>query len=174
MQVGTERDIPGAASVGLAVVVDTDSMLLRPHYRAEEDTLRILARVAATVRRGRGHRCVIQTRMPDHRVLEAMRHGTGAEIIPEWQTRRATLSSCHHSANCWRSNSLMRHLLWTARSGHWQVPKLPCSDLEKWGPYPLAYTGPGSPSVEDPLRPQVQNWRDRRIKVRVDADPLDV
>ena len=76
--------------VGLAVVVDADSMLLRPHYRAEEDTLQVLTRVAAAVRRGRGHRCLIQTRMAQHRVMQALRHGNGEIIVAEWLAERRT------------------------------------------------------------------------------------
>ncbi|MET0830781.1 MAG: hypothetical protein ABWY62_00235, partial [Acidimicrobiia bacterium] len=50
--VGTEADLPAVGMVDLAVVVDADALVLAPHYRAEEDALRTLARVAATVGRG--------------------------------------------------------------------------------------------------------------------------
>jgi primosomal protein N' len=174
IEVGTERDIPAAATRGLAVVIDVDSMLLRPHYRAEEDTLRILARVAATVRRGRGHRCVIQTRMADHRVLQALRHGSSEAIVDEWlQEREAEqlppfgeLLALELTGDLDNADGELRAAL---------------------GPG-IAVFGPGEAGparrwlVQAPdlrrakiqLRSHVQNWRDRGIKVRVDADPLDV
>jgi len=174
VQVGTERDIPAAGSVALSVVVDVDSMLLRPHYRAEEDTLRIVARVASTVRRGRGHRCVIQTRLPEHRVLNAMRHGSGIDIVADWLIER-------EAEQLPPFGQLLAVELTEAG------PQADVELRETIGPEAAVF-GPGSIGertrwlVQAPdlrlvkvrLRSQVQKWRDRGIKVRVDADPLDV
>jgi len=174
VQVGTERDIPAAATVGLAVVVDIDSMLLRPHYRAEEDTLRVVARVAGTVRRGRGHRCLIQTRLPDHRVLDALRHGSAESITREWLTER-------------EEDQLppFGELLAIEVVGE---PDQVTEELGELAGGAVAVFGPGESGerhrwlVQSPnlrrfkvnLRRHVQSWRDRGLRVRVDADPLDV
>ncbi len=174
IQVGTERDIPAPGSVGLAVVVDVDSMLLRPHYRAEEDTLRILARVAATVRRGRGHRCVVQTRMADHRVLQAMRHGSAADVIDQWLAERDAEQLPPYG-------ELLALELATAPSdADTAIRALAGPDVAVYGPGDLRngtrwlVQAPDLRPVKIRLRAQVQNWRDKGLKVRVDADPLDV
>ena len=172
--VGTERDIPPAAGRGLSVVIDVDSMLLRPHYRAEEDTLRILTRVAATVRRGRGHRCVIQTRMPEHRVLQALRHGSSEAIVAEWLQERESEQLPPFG------ELLAIELTGDLDSADDELRAALGSKLAVFGP---GEAGPASRwLIQAPdlrrakiqLRSHVQNWRDRGLKVRVDADPLDV
>jgi primosomal protein N' (replication factor Y) len=174
IQVGTERDIPPPGSGGLAVVVDADSMLLRPHYRAEEDTLRILARVASTVRRGRGHRCVVQTRMADHRVLQAMRHGTGSDVIASWLAERDAEQLPPYG------ELLALELSGAPPQADSAIRELAGPDVAVFGPGELRdgarwlVQAPDLRPVKIRLRPQVQTWRDKGIKVRVDADPLDV
>lgn len=174
IQVGTERDIPPPGSVGLAVVVDADSMLLRPHYRAEEDTLRILARAASTVRRGRGHRCVLQTRMPDHRVLQAMRHGAASDVIAEWLAERSAEQLPPYG------ELLALELTDAAPDVDTALRELAGAGVAVFGPGELRGTtrwliqAPDLRSFKLRLRAQVQGWRDKGMKVRVDADPLDV
>ncbi len=174
LQVGTERDIPNSGTVGLSVVIDADSMLLRPHYRAEEDTLRILARVAATVRRGRGHRCVVQTRMPDHRVLAAMRHGSGTEAVSDWQVERDAEQLPPFG------ELLALEITEAPPSIDEELRELAGDDIAVFGPGESGdrsrwlVQAPDLRQLKIRLRPKVQNWRDKKIKVRVDADPLDV
>jgi len=174
IQVGTERDIPPAGSVGLAVVVDADSMLLRPHYRAEEDTLRILARVASAVRRGRGHRCVVQTRMTDHRVLQAMRHGTGSDVTAAWLAERDAEQLPPYG------ELLALELTGAPPQADAAIRELAGPDVAVFGPGELRdgarwlVQAPDLRPVKIRLRAQVQSWRDKGMKVRVDADPLDV
>ncbi len=174
IQVGTERDIPPPGSVGLAVVVDADSMLLRPHYRAEEDTLRILARVASTVRRGRGHRCVIQTRMADHRVLQAMRHGTGSDVVAAWLAERDDEQLPPYG------ELLALELTDAPPEADVAIRELAGPEVAVFGPGELRdrtrwlVQAPDLRPFKIRLRTQVQSWRDKGMKVRVDADPLDV
>ncbi len=174
VQVGTERDIPPPGTVALAVVIDADSMLLRPHYRAEEDTLRVVARVASSVRRGRGHRGVVQTRMPEHRVVAALRHGNGEEIAAEWLTERERdqLPPFGEIVAIEMANA----------------PEQADADLRAALGSEVAVFGPADAAgrirwlVQAPdlrrhkiqLRKKVQAWRDRGATVRVDSDPLDV
>jgi primosomal protein N' (replication factor Y) len=174
IQVGTERDVPASGSVGLAVVVDADSMLLRPHYRAEEDTLRILTRVASTVRRGRGHRCVVQTRMAEHRVLQAMRHGTGSDVIASWLAERDAEQLPPYG------ELLALELTDAPSQTDATIRELAGPGVAVFGPGELRdgsrwlVQAPDLRPVKIRLRPQVQSWRDRGMRVRVDADPLDV
>jgi len=174
IEVGTERDIPPAAARGLAVVVDVDSMLLRPHYRAEEDTLRILTRVAATVRRGRGHRCVIQTRMSDHRVLASLRHGRSEDIVSEWLREREAEQLPPYG------ELLAIELTGDLDSADDELRNSLGSEIAVFGPGEAGparrwlIQAPDLRRAKIQLRSHVQNWRDRGLKVRVDADPLDV
>lgn len=88
VQVGSEKDLAGAGPVGLAVVVDGDRTLLGPNFRAAEDGLRLLARVASMVEPGSGNRAMIQTSIPEHSAMIALRHGAPDEFLDEEMTRR--------------------------------------------------------------------------------------
>lgn len=174
IQVGTERDVPPAGSVALAIVIDADSMLLRPHYRAEEDTLRIVTRVASAVRRGRGHRCVVQTRMPDHRVMAALRHGNGEELTTEWLAERQAdqlppfgeIVAIEIGDGPPNADGDLRKALAGAVAVFGPAES---GDRERW-----LLQAPDLRRHKIHLRELVQSWRDRGATVRVDADPLDV
>jgi primosomal protein N' (replication factor Y) len=73
--VGTERDLIGVRGMRLAVSLDVDSLSMAPHYRAAEDALRLLVRLANTVERGRGNRSLVQTSEPHQPVVAALRSG---------------------------------------------------------------------------------------------------
>ncbi len=174
VQVGTERDIPPASTTGLAVIIDADSMLLRPHYRAEEDTLRVLARVAATVRRGRGRRCIVQTRMPTHRVVQAMRAGHSDEVIDAWLAERESeqlppfgeLLAIELAGESADADAELRHLVGERVAVYGPGA---AGDRRRW-----LLQAPDLRHAKVQLRELVQAWRDRGITVRVDADPMDV
>lgn len=174
LQVGTERDIPPPATAALAVVVDIDSMLLRPHYRAEEDTLRVVARVASVVRRGRGHRCVVQSRLPDHRVLQALRHGHGIDIAAEWMAEREAEQLPPYG------EIVAVELTAAPDSADAELRSAVGSGVAVFGPAETSgrlrwlLQAPDLRKAKVQLRERVQSWRDRGAKVRVNADPLDV
>jgi primosomal protein N' (replication factor Y) len=65
----------GGDKVGVAAVVflDFDSELLAPRFRAAEDALALLARASRILGGRDGGRIVVQTRLPDHPVLDAAR-----------------------------------------------------------------------------------------------------
>ena len=73
--VGTERDVRTSGIVRLAVALDVDTLTMAPHYRAGEDALRLLVRLANLVERGRGNRCLLQTADAAQPVVSAMRNG---------------------------------------------------------------------------------------------------
>jgi primosomal protein N' (replication factor Y) len=77
--VGSVRDLPLLERITLAVVADADGLVLGTDYRAAEEALRSLARVAAVVGSGSGRRTIVQTSNPEHPVLEALRR---AEVLP--------------------------------------------------------------------------------------------
>jgi len=95
--VGTEavlHRVPGdpARPVRLVAFLDADQELLAPRVHAAEQALWLMVRAARLVgpRTGPG-RILIQTRVPDHEVIEAVRHGDPEVVrVPE-ETRRRDL-----------------------------------------------------------------------------------
>jgi primosomal protein N' (replication factor Y) (superfamily II helicase) len=81
--VGTERDIPLLHGVSLGVVVDTDGLVLGSAYNAGEEALRIVARLARAIPFGGGRRLLLQTNLPGHPVLEAVRSGDPLPFLRE-------------------------------------------------------------------------------------------
>lgn len=79
--VGSERDLIGVSGMGLALAVDVDGLTMAPHYRAAEDALRLLVRLAHTVRRGGGHRCLIQTALPNQEVVRTLVDGRSGPFL---------------------------------------------------------------------------------------------
>ncbi len=77
--VGTERDLIGVRDTGLSVAVDADGLTMAPHYRASEDALRLLVRLAQTV--GRGGRCIVQTAEPHQPVLDVLLKGRSEDFL---------------------------------------------------------------------------------------------
>ena len=69
----TERDLITVPPVDLAVVVDADGLVRGTNYRATEDALSILARVASTVHQRGGRWVMLQTADRRHPVYAALR-----------------------------------------------------------------------------------------------------
>jgi primosomal protein N' (replication factor Y) len=170
--VGTERDLPGAGAVDLAVAMDADGLMLAPHYRAGEDALRLLARLAGKVRPGRGNRCVIQTGMPDHEVIEAMRRGHPMPFLRDELRRREAegfppagellvvdVGGAADSVDAEIRDATTASVLGPADSG----------DRSRW-----LIQGRDLRETKIRLRSLVQKWRDSGARVRVDVDPLDL
>jgi len=175
--VGTERDLVSVSGLDLAVAVDGDGPILAPHYRAEEDALRLFARLALTVRRGRGKRCMIQTGDPRQRVIEALRSGRPFPILEQILGERADSSFppvgdiiAVEVAGLDDSVSLDADA----------ILRQTAAEATILGPAP----GPAGSRwlIQDAdlrrtrilLRPAVQTLRDAGAKVRVDVDPIDL
>lgn len=95
--VGTEAvlhrvPIDGARPVRLVVFLDADQELLAPRVHAAEQALFLVARAARLVgpRSGPG-RILIQTRVPDHEVVEAVRRAEPDLVTGPERTRREAL-----------------------------------------------------------------------------------
>ena len=91
VSVGTERDLVDVDEVDLAVAVDADGLILGTNYRAKEEALRLLARVAGSVGEGRGRRMMLQTAQPHHPIVAALRHGDPIHALEEELEERAAL-----------------------------------------------------------------------------------
>jgi len=172
--VGTERDLPYVPSAALTVAVDADALLMAPHYRAEEDAARILARVVGTVARGRGRRCLVQTAQPSHRALAMLRSGHPLQYLHELEAERerdglpptASLLSIEVSGDG------------TARAA--DIAGVVADGIQLHGPEVGGgctrwfLQGQSLQEARVQLRGIVQQWRDAGLKVRVDADPIDL
>ena len=174
VEVGTERDLPGAGRFDLAVIVDGDGLLLAPHYRADEDALRIMARVAALVERGRGKRCLVQTAMPEHAVFGALRHGSPVEFLQ-------TTAAERRSAGFPPAGEVVVVEVDDAPAGaDARLREMAGTDAAVFGPAETKdrsrwlIQGRDLAGFRVLLRGAVQEWRDRRARVRIDVDPTDL
>jgi primosomal protein N' (replication factor Y) len=170
--VGTERDLPTAQQVDVAAAVDIDGVMLAPHYRASEDALRLVARLAGKVRPGSGNRCMVQTGMPDHEVIAALRsghpmpflrselgHREGDGFPPMGELVAIDVREVPDGAD-----AALRETVGAGVHGPAATPEgmrwlLQGSDLRE---------------AKIRLRGLVQRWRDAGARVRVDVDPIDL
>jgi primosomal protein N' (replication factor Y) len=79
----------------VVVFLDFDLELLAPRFRASEEAMALLGRAGRLVggrdEAGGGRRIVVQTRLPDHEVLDAAVHGDPARLALVEAARRAAL-----------------------------------------------------------------------------------
>ncbi|MEZ5176043.1 MAG: hypothetical protein R2823_07545 [Acidimicrobiia bacterium] len=171
--VGTERDLIGLASVGLGLVVDADGMVGAPHFRAAEDTLRLIARLANRVGGRHDARTIVQTSDPDHLVLSSLREGRfSAFVRAEQAARRAARFPPYGEliaievANSPEADQRIR-----AACEPTATVRGPAHmrDRERW----LVH-GNDLAEARLALRGAVDALRASGARVRIDADPIDL
>jgi primosomal protein N' len=174
VEVGTERDLPAVAPVHLAVVSDADGLILAPSYRAEEEAVRLMARVALTVGPGRGRRCLVQTSRPAHPVIVTLRRGDPTEFLEAELARRVN-SGFPPAGELLAVETRDEPLDATN-----QLRGLAGSHADVLGPADTdggtrwLVQGRDLRPVRVGLRRLVQDWRDAGTRVRIDADPIDL
>jgi primosomal protein N' (replication factor Y) len=93
--VGTEAVLHRTRGpVGLVAYLELDQELLAPRSRAAEQALWLLvrgARLLDAFPEARGGRLLLQTRLPDHEVVEAVRHGDPMTVVATDVPRRQAL-----------------------------------------------------------------------------------
>jgi primosomal protein N' (replication factor Y) len=93
--VGTEAvlyRLPPGPRLGLVAFLDFDQELLAPRYRAAEQALGLLVRAARRLgARANGGRLLIQTRLPEHEVVEAARREDPRLVAEAERPRREAL-----------------------------------------------------------------------------------
>ncbi len=73
--IGTEAVLHRVGQAAVVVFLDFDSELTAPRFRAGEQALSMVARAARLAGpRSRGHRVVVQTRIPEHAVIQSALH----------------------------------------------------------------------------------------------------
>lgn len=172
--VGTERDLVQVGDVDLAVAVDADGLILGTNYRAKEEALRMLARVAGLVGEGSGRRFLVQTAQPNHPVIAALRRGDPMELLSEEITERAALGF----------PPVGELIVVEVRNGpDWADQRLReavdgvgtlLGPVETPRGLRWLLQGNNLASARQGLRSVVQELRDRGGSVRVDVDPLDL
>ena len=95
--IGTEavlHRIPAGRPVGLVAYLELDQELLAPRARAAEQALWLLVRGARLLGDGSSNdagRLLLQTRLPDHEVVQAVRHGDPMRVVAAETPRRQAL-----------------------------------------------------------------------------------
>jgi len=173
--VGTERDLVGVRNMALAVAVEVDTMALAPTYRASEDALRLLVRLAQTLEPGRGRRCLVQTSDPGQPVIAALRAGDPARFFRDEAASRkragfppyGQLIALEVSGD---PNSGAESLIATELDGLASVlGPAELIDRHRW-----LIHGRDLTRARVALRHVVGLLRDRGARVRVDVDPIDL
>lgn len=170
VMVGTERDLPVLPPVDLAVVVDADGLVRGTNYRATEDALSLLARVAAAVHRRAGSRAMVQTADPAHPVYKALQRADPVPFLGDELTarRRFLLPPCGEVMVVEVEGTDDRTVLDQA-----------LGDATVFGP---AHTGNrirwiiqdnDLRETKRRLRATVGRLRDRGCRVRLDVDPRE-
>jgi primosomal protein N' (replication factor Y) len=171
--VGTERDLVALGPVDLSVAVDADGLIRGTNYRAREDALALLARVASKVRSGRANRLICQTVTPDHSVLAALRRADPMVFFePELQERAAFGMPPSGDvivleiAGSDDADEAIRDALDGAATVFGPASH---RGVQRW-----LIQGPELSEAKLALREVVARQRDKGAKVRVDVDPRDL
>jgi primosomal protein N' (replication factor Y) len=171
--VGTERDLAGLVGMGLVVAADADSLMLGHDYRAGEEALRILARLANTLETGPGRRMIVQTSIPDSDLMTTLKRGDPipyleAQLSERAQTGLPPASEIIAVELRGEGSTVEADVEIRALGTAMVLGPAVMADRTRWllqgslGPVRLA------------LRPLVQAWRERGWTVRVDSDPIDL
>jgi primosomal protein N' (replication factor Y) len=173
VSVGTERDLAGLDRVGLVVAADADSLMLGHNYRAGEEALRILARLANTLEPGSGRRMIVQTSIPDSDLVITLKRGDPIPYLEAQLLERAQMGlppaseiiavELRGDGSALQADTEIRALGAETVLGPAVMP-----DRHRW-----LLQGALAP-VRLGLRPLVQAWRERGWTVRIDSDPIDL
>ena len=170
--VGTERDLLASGSVSLGVAADIDAVALAPNYRAQEDALRLLVRLAQLIPKGRGNRCLVETSEPDQPAIEAFRSGRFDAFADEQLLlrRRSGLPPA--------GSVIAIEIEAEGPADEWVDTIRQHADVI--GPAPVGkrlrwlIQGRDLEATRIALRPVVGRLRDGGARVRVDVDPIDL
>ena len=171
--VGTERDLLRVPPVDLAVVVDADGLVRGTNYRATEDALAVLARVAATVRRSGGCRMMLQTADYRHPVYAVLRRGDPLPFLKDELAARRRFSLPPSGEVMVVEVEGTDDLSILDRTFEDTTVYGPAREAGEGGPVRWMVQGDDLREVKERLRVAVGRLRDQGCKVRVDVDPRE-
>lgn len=169
--VGTERDLAGLRPVSLTVATNIDGMLLGPGYRAGEEALRQLARLANSLKPGSGHRMMVQTFDVASPLVQALRKGDPIPYLERVLVERAKTGVPP------ATDMIAVEVRGELPDGlDLELRELP--DALVMGPIELEqgrrWLLEGDlGEARSALRQLARRWRDSGSTVRIDADPID-
>jgi primosomal protein N' len=171
--VGTERDLAGLGAVSLAVATSADALARGGGYRAPEEALRQLARLGTIVRKGRGHRMLVQTDTPGSALITALRRADPVPYLESVLVARAKEGfppASEMLALEVRGRIPEDVEAEIAALGADQVlgPMVIEDDGRRW------LISGDLTRVRQRLRGIIGVWREKGSTVRVDADPIDM
>ena len=174
--VGSEADLADLPSQSLTVAVDADGLILGTHYRASEEALRILARLVSKVE-GPSGRSILQTSLPDHPVITALRSGNPMPFLAaEVENRRqlglppsGQLLIIETRGPTPSDEELRRIASGVSLLGPMARVTAAGEPAQRW-----LLQGRDLGSVRLSLRPLIQQWREAGTVVRIDSDPIDL
>jgi primosomal protein N' (replication factor Y) len=156
------------------VGVDPDGLILGTHFRASEEALRVLARLAGKVE-GRGARCLLQTSLPGHPVFAALKKG---DPVPFLEAEREVRARFGFPPS---AELMIVEARGSLPDGSEVWVKDAAAGATVLGPAPRGnggvrwlIQGTDLSKVRSRLRPLVQRWRDAGVAVRVDVDPIEL
>ena len=170
VMVGTEADLVAVPEVDLAVVVDADGLVRGATYRAAEDALSVLSRVAATVRRDGRARMMLQTADIRQPVYEALRRADPFPYLKDELDirRRLSLPPFGEVMVVEVAGSDDGSILDEALDAAIVYGPARAGDRLRW-----MVQGDDLTGVKRKLREAVVNLRRQALRVRVDVDPRD-
>ncbi len=170
--VGTERDLAAIGGLGLTVAANVDGLFLTPGYRATEEALRLLARLANALAPGPQHRMMAQVMDVTLPIVKTLKRG---DPIPYLEQVLVERGRAHAPPSTEMIAIEIRESV-PADAGDALVA-LP--EIEVLGPLALdnglRWLIQGRlDKARAELRDLVGRWREGGATVRVDADPIDI
>ena len=172
ISVGTERDLATLRPMALVVAADADGMLMAHGYRASEEALRQLARLANSLESGPGRRMMVQTSHPESSLIGALRRGDPVPYLEGVLVDRArdrvppAVEMIAVELRDGRAIDLVAEL--GATDSHDVIGPMESEEGARW----LIQGDLREPRRR--LRDVVARLREAGVSVRVDADPIDV
>ncbi len=170
--VGTERDLAALPAMGLVVAADADGLLMAPSYRASEEALRLLARLANSLERGPGRRMMVQTAHPRSDLISTLTRGDPIPYLEKVLVERArdglppAVEMMAVELRDFVPPDVSEEL--AALEDATLMGPMEIDDGQRW----LLAGRLGKARLA--LRPIVGRWREAGATVRIDADPIDL
>lgn len=170
--VGTERDLSAISELGLVVAVNVDGLLMTPGFRASEEALRQLARLANTLSRAPRHRMIAQVLDPSLPIVETLKRGDPIPYLERVLIERGRVGAPPATEVIAVE---IRDVVPEEADGQLRA----IGESEVLGPLALdngrRWLLQGDlAEARARLRELVGRWRDGGSAVRVDSDPIDL